>query len=272
MSMKEEAYILDYHLEVSNVASILNLKVEDNSTQHKGKFKLQVAKAEQIECPFCGLIFPTKLRFRNHKRKHLTRDCQNCGKSLSKGSNFQDHLRRCTKDVSLNHLCTICNKTFYTLQELNGHRERRHTARILTKLYQCEICDFEISNQKIFRKHITSHKVHKTYDNYMAALQSEELKKCPKCDKHYMKESLARHMKSHNFIKCNMCDYKSKYTSNLKAHTWRIHMKPKVVQSESDPKALPKCSFCDFTSKTPYNVIRHQESCSFAGPEIFCIV
>ena len=158
--MKEEAYILDYHLEVSNVASILNLKVEDNSTQHKGKFKLQVAKAEQIECPFCGLIFPTKLRFRNHKRKHLTRDCQNCGKSLSKGSNFQDHLRRCTKNVSLNHLCTICNKTFYTLQELNGHRERRHTARILTKLYQCEICDFEISNQKIFRKHITSHKVH----------------------------------------------------------------------------------------------------------------
>ena len=197
----------------------------------------------------------------------MTVDCQHCGKSLSYNTDFRVHQRRCTKDISLDHPCTICKKTMKTRYELNRHYEKCHTARILTKLYQCTLCDFEISNQRVLRKHATTHKIQ---DNYIV-LQSHEPKKCPKCDKQFLKdESLARHMKTHNFKRCSMCDYKSKKTSNLKAHTWRVHLQPKIAQSE--PKPMLKCSFCDYTSNAQFSVTRHQESCSFAGPEIFCIV
>ena len=275
MSMKKvKDYILDYHLDISNENSNQNLKLENKSTkhEHESKMKLKihkkrVAKVEQIECPSCSLIFPSKDTYRSHKRQHLTVDCQHCGKSLSYNTDFRVHQRRCTKDISLDHPCTICKKTMKTRYELNRHYEKCHTARILTKLYQCTLCDFEISNQRVLRKHATTHK---TQDNCIV-LQSHELKKCPKCDKQFLKdESLARHMKTHNFKRCSMCDYKSKKTSNLKAHTWRVHLQPKIAQSE--PKPMLKCSFCDYTSNAQFSVTRHQESCSFAGPEIFCIV
>ena len=269
---KEKDYILDYHLDILDESSNQNLKLENKTTKHESKMKLKVyekkvAKAEQIECPSCSLIFPSKDTYRSHKRQHLTVDCQYCGKSLSHNTDFRVHQRRCTKDVSLDHPCTICKKTMKTRYELNRHYEKCHTARILTKLYQCTLCDFEISNQRVLRKHATTHK---TKDNYIVLI-SHELKKCPKCDKQFLKdESLARHMKTHNFKRCSMCDYKSKKTSNLKAHTWRVHLQPKIAQSE--PKPMLKCSFCDYTSNAQFSVTRHQESCSFAGPEIFCIV
>ena len=233
---KEHDYILDYRLDISNENSTQNLELENKSTkhEHEGKMKIRkkkVAKAEQIECPSCGLIFPSKDTYKSHKRQHLTVDCQHCGKSLSYNTDFRIHQRRCTKDISFDHPCTICKKTMKTRYELDRHYEKRHTAKIVTKLYQCTLCDFEISNQRVLRKHVTTHKIHKTQDNYIV-LQSHELKKCPKCDKQFLKEeSLARHLKTHNFKRCSMCDYKSKKTSNLKAHTWRMHLKPKNAQS-----------------------------------------
>ena len=272
---KEHDYILDYRLDISNENSTQNLELENKSTkhEHEGKMKIRkkkVAKAEQIECPSCGLIFPSKDTYKSHKRQHLTVDCKHCGKSLSYNTDFRIHQRRCTKDISFDHPCTICKKTMKTRYELDRHYEKRHTAKIVTKLYQCTLCDFEISNQRVLRKHVTTHKIHKTQDNYIV-LQSHELKKCPKCNKQFLKEeSLARHLKTHNFKRCSMCDYKSKKTSNLKAHTWRMHLKPKNAQSK--PKPMPKCSYCDYTSNAQFSVTRHQESCSFAGPEIFCIV
>ena len=136
---KEKDYILDY---ISNENSTRNLKLENKSTkhEHKGKlrlnvFKKKVAKVEQIECPSCGIIFPSKDSYKSHKRQHLTVDCQHCGKSLSYNTDFRVHQRRCTKDLSLDHPCTICKKTMKTRYELDRHYEKRHTAKILTKLY-----------------------------------------------------------------------------------------------------------------------------------------
>ena len=143
MSIKSEKdYILDYCLDRSLENSTQSLKLENKSTihehDHEGKMKLnvrkkKVAKAEQIECPSCGLFFPSKDAYKSHKRQHLTVDCQHCGKSLSYNTDFRTHQRRCTKDVSVDHPCTICKKTMKTRYELDREGHQKSQTQLLLK-------------------------------------------------------------------------------------------------------------------------------------------
>ena len=262
--------------------------------KHEGlRGKVRDLKPEKIECPTCGFICQSKENFRHHNRKHLTIDCHHCGKSLLKSSNFQAHQRRCTKDFSKYFPCTICGRRFSVKGDLDRHYEKRHTVSTLTKLYQCELCDFQTLKETTFWEHARSHRdlrchlcnqkirgyknflKHRQLHEQQEQLQLHDLKKCPSCDKQFMDEkTYVRHIKTHNFSKCSKCDYKTNNTFNLKAHFWRVHIKPNIAESEqSEPQQQkPKCSYCDYTSIAQSKVSRHQESCYFAGPEIFCIV
>ena len=70
-------------------------------------------------------------------------------------------------------------------------------------------------------------------------------------------------------LKCEKCFYKTTRKFNLQQHVWRKHAIPK---EPPQPKILPKCTYCEFSSEHSHNVRRHEETCSFSGPEIFCVL
>ena len=281
-SLNQRETLQDFgHEDVNELKYDVRLKMEDSKLENqdsdlKVKVYLQklakvkkIMKAEKvIECPTCGKICSSKLSLRNHFRMHLRVDCPHCGKSLSKCSNFQLHQRRCTKVLSSRFQCTICNKKFYAKQDLQRHYKRCQREPDVQK---CHICDFGTSSKREFRTHLKTHtrKYSRTqvYQCQLCDFQSVGNKTI--FEKHARVHKLKSHKKSIEQTKfiCEQCDYKTKRRFDLKVHILRIHDKPKPKST----KTQPKCSFCDYTSSNQWTVTRHEEKCSFSGPEILCL-
>ena len=283
-SLNQRETLQDFgHEDVNELKYDVRLKMEDSKLENqdsdlKVKVYLQklakvkkIMKAEKvIECPTCGKICPSKLSLRNHFRMHLRVDCPHCGKSLSKCSNFQLHQRRCTKVLSSRFQCTICNKKFYAKQDLQRHYKRCQREPDVQK---CHICDFGTSSKREFRTHVKTH---------TRKYSRTQVYQCQLCDfqsvgnktifekhgrLHKLKLPKPKKLNEQTKLKCEQCDYKTKRKFDLKVHILRIHDKPKTKTT----KTMPKCSFCDYTASNQWNVTRHEEKCSFSGPEILCL-
>ena len=263
------------HEDVHELKYDVGLKMEDSEMENKDtlnwdlRVKVKEMKAEKVECQTCGVIFPSKKRLSNHIRRHLTVDCPHCGKSLSKGSNFQAHQRRCTKDLSKYFQCTICNRKFYAKQDLQRHYKRVGTCQPVD--HKCHICDFGTSSKREFRTHLKTHtrKYSRTqvYQCQLCDFQSVGNKTIFEKHGRVHKLKLPKKLNEQTKLKCEQCDYKTKRKFDLKVHILRIHDKPKTKTT----KTMPKCSFCDYTASNQWNITRHEEKCSFSGPEILCL-
>ena len=281
-SLNQRETLQDFgHEDVNELKYDVRLKMEDSKLENqdsdlKVKVYLQklakvkkIMKAEKvIECPTCGKICSSKLSLRNHFRMHLRVDCPHCGKSLSKCSNFQLHKRRCTKVLSSRFQCTICNKKFYAKQDLQRHYKRCQREPDVQK---CHICDFGTSSKREFRTHLKTHtrKYSRTqvYQCQLCDFQSVGNKTIFEKHGRVHKLKLPKKLNEQTKLKCEQCDYKTKRKFDLKVHILRIHDKPKTKTT----KTMPKCSFCDYTASNQWNVTRHEEKCSFSGPEILCL-
>ena len=281
-SLNQRETLQDFgHEDVNELKYDVRLKMEDSKLENqdsdlKVKVYLQklakvkkIMKAEKvIECPTCGKICSSKLSLRNHFRMHLRVDCPHCGKSLSKCSNFQLHQRRCTKVLSSRFQCTICNKKFYAKQDLQRHYKRCQREPDVQK---CHICDFGTSSKREFRTHVKTHtrKYSRTqvYQCQLCDFQSVGNKTIFEKHGRVHKLKLPKKLNEQTKLKCEQCDYKTKRKFDLKVHILRIHDKPKTKTT----KTMPKCSFCDYTAINQWNVTRHEEKCSFSGPEILCL-
>ena len=268
------------HDDVNELKYDVRLKMEDSKLENQDSdlkvkaylqklAKVKKMKAEKVECPTCGLICSSKKKLSNHVRRHFTVDCPHCGKSLSKGSNFHMHQRRCTKDLSSRFQCTICNKKFYAKQDLQRHCKRVETCQPGDK--KCHICDFRTSSKREFRTHVKTHtrKYSRTqvYQCQLCDFQSVGNKTIFEKHGRVHKVKLHKKLNEQTKFKCEQCDYKTKRRFDLKGHILRIHDKPKLKST----KTPPKCSFCDYTSSNQWTVTRHEEKCSFSGPEILCL-
>ena len=302
-----ESYILNYSYGVPVANNLLNTDPESmENTEHKTEREQEDnkdnakylslkhidiepvgrKKQEKVECPTCGKIFSggknyASKNYADHKKIHKSIDCPHCGKTLSMSTNINLHLQRCKKNPNRScsmYQCTECDyetpiksdltTKHYKLVHSEAAVEKR---RRKTRKFKCEFCDLKFWSERKYLRHYKTHvpKKKKTF-------------KCNKCDGEFGGlQALTKHLKTHEislprerqeirYHKCHICDYKSNKKFNLSTHVWRVH--ERKVDKRPKPKIFPKCSFCDYTSQSRYVVSRHEGTCPFSGPEIFCIV
>ncbi|CAL4130113.1 unnamed protein product, partial [Meganyctiphanes norvegica] len=97
--------------------------------------------------------------------------------------------------------------------------------------------------------------------------------KCLSCEKIFAnKHFLDSHMKIHSKEKpyhCEICDYKCKWSSNLKVHKKRLHSEQKILQEDqpmnnlncedSNTQKIIVCNFCEYSTKSVSNLKKHVE-------------
>lgn len=95
------------------------LKMNDNPNSEDSKMKQK--SPPKRTCHKCQLSFNNRAEYQRHYRIHSQRLCQQCGHISSSKSNFEEHLK--THSDLRQHECTICKKTYKTVNSLNGHKK-----------------------------------------------------------------------------------------------------------------------------------------------------
>ncbi|XP_057668015.1 zinc finger protein 271-like isoform X4 [Diorhabda carinulata] len=177
-----------------------------------------------------------KYRYLSNSENDLNNDAEN---NLSPTfSNYEDTN---SSTYEPKHRCTICNKTFVTLEELEKHKNKHVDIKKLT----CKVCGKIFSRYSSVKRHMTAHsglkphscpichrsftqsgtlslhmQMHKEYTHVKNNIKSVEKKShlCSTCGKSFKQSStLTIHIRSHNGEKpyvCKVCN-KRRETSNL---------------------------------------------------------
>lgn len=186
------------------------------------------------QCEFKSYYKPVLLK--HIQAKHLPRDnslnkCTKCKKSFSSKQNLIKHSKICGLSPALlsNHGALFCDHCEYKthhksvlITHVHGHLPRNHQ----NSLNECRKCKKQFSTQATLKEH---------------------LKNCTES----FKECKSRLFKKR--FSCNLCDYRSKYKSNLVNHNQTIHL-------PRNPN-LNKCKKCgkNFSNKGHLN--RHLKIC-----------
>uniref|UniRef100_A0A336LX59 CSON004479 protein n=1 Tax=Culicoides sonorensis TaxID=179676 RepID=A0A336LX59_CULSO len=202
---------------------------------------------QSFPCETCGMDFAELLLYKRHFMKmHAPRPymCDICGNSYpyleSLRVHIVTHIEGRKKD-KVECACTVCGKFFSSEAYMLRHRKEVHFPKdLISKPYECNICNTRWASQSKLRCHMKNHNTSKDY-------------KCEICGKAFnLKGSLTIHMQSvHNHDRPFFCDicgktYKTKY--NLRDH-----------QITHDENRALKCSFCPATFKVPNSLHQHEK-------------
>ena len=192
--------------------------------------------------------------------------CVQCEHKATRKNIIQEHIKSVHGIEIL--ICSDCDKPFTSKRSLIGHRKEKHSGPV--KVYTCVDCGNKFTRKSNLKYHRESncskHKNDRKLENLEYALpMSFEVKE------EKQPESLPlisqNTFPNTQILKCELCYYKTTKKFNLQQHVWNQHARPK-----EPPKILPKCTFCEFSSESSHNVRKHEETCSFSGPEIFCVL
>lgn len=152
---------------------------------------LEHKKTEHPERPFkclvCGKGFTKKRYLVQHQQIHSERPykCNGCPESFKTETALLSH--RKTHDTNRQHQCAVCNKSYFTANELNKHK-RKHGHRALnedSEEYRCDMCCKSFSMFSQLTKHQETHVGQVVYE-------------CTECDKAFAFLSLLEeHQRTH---------------------------------------------------------------------------
>ena len=144
----------------------------------------------------------------------------------------ENHCNCCKlKEEMSDKKCDLCNEIFDTSSEMKLHLQQSHNQPKQADFIQCEKCSFQTLSKTGFAKHTKSHD-----DNF-------KMKKCFYCEfKSTDKATRSVHMnKTHNWLRCSVCDFKTKRPELLEKHDSIPHNESFTVM---------KCTHCEFETYT----------------------
>ena len=174
--------------------------------------------------------------------------CKKCKKSFINTADLEKHMSE--DHIILNvYNCTACTYKFTAAHELKNHFESLHTSPLSIA---CEKCDFKSCDDKEMKMHTQT--MHKpiTVDLTVQDHTSPPSIACERCDyqsnddnemklhtqTNHMTPRVDLNVPDQRVIRCNMCDYKCRYTIQYKKH----------MAKEHNPESKYSCKECDFTS------------------------
>ncbi|XP_057668013.1 oocyte zinc finger protein XlCOF10-like isoform X2 [Diorhabda carinulata] len=173
-----------------------------------------------------------KYRYLSNSENDLNNDAEN---NLSPTfSNYEDTN---SSTYEPKHRCTICNKTFVTLEELEKHKNKHVDIKKLT----CKVCG------KIFSRFVSN----SLLASHSRIHSGEKLYSCKFCDKSFTQSSgMNKHLKTHLNVKQYQCNYCPKLFSSSSYRN--IHHR-----KHTGEKPLI-CNTCDKSFYDPKNFKQHQ--------------
>ena len=181
---------------------------------HKAECNIQFP----FKCTICEKKFESHKYVRNHiMEEHLSNwTCHFCNKNFREEKDFTSHIK-----VHLGHNSTISKiQVEDTISVSSGEDDMCNSPHIILGNFECNICDYQCNNKKIFDDHVRKHVVLKLFQ-------------CKICKERFQhKHDLAQHIQEHKtqIFKCNMCPSEFDKRDNYLQHV-RMH---EVVTSRTD--------------------------------------
>ena len=247
-------YSLNEHMKIHNTAiKCPECDMVFNRTNSLNKHIYNIHKtrleSDRVACKTCNSTFKAKEYLRKHmKYKHSDKEskrwqCDVCLKYFSQQGPLIIHKRI---HAEKQFKCNICDDKFVQKVQLKEHTERAHHIGE-SKATTCPSCDKLFHSSSALRQHQLIHTVEKPYTcecglkfpilQYMKThakrkgcnsnidvLNIENVKKieCSLCVSSFKYPSeLRMHMKIHDgslLVDCDVCDFKSSNSGNLKVH------------------------------------------------------
>ena len=233
----------------------------------KSKEKVDISARNEKKCNKCGKIFRYLCSLSAHIKcihdKVIVKShkCDFCDLKLKHLASVKRHMKK--KHFQL-HKCEKCHLTFLTKVDLDHHVEMKHKKKIPTIGEKCYICGkvFEGYHQteklKVHMKvnhqdkslrcdlcgYIFAHK--ESLERHVFVVHENlKLYKCENCNDAFShSQDLVSHIERNHQAKtlsCNMCDYTTKVTRNLKRHSNMIHTNDKRYGCDICEKQFKDC-------------------------------
>ena len=221
---------------------------------------------KNVSCDECNKTFKSPKFLRLHKKMHVLRACEFCGKMIVE-NHMASHINVMHGAVdksALTFICEIC--PFKTTQKryLNEHKRTRHGPdKVGEKIenYTCQICSEIFPYSKFAERSYIQH-YRSVHDTECPEYEDKEKFLCEQCPAIFFnKQSLKHHiLKSHvNGSKiskqttCEKCKITFSGRRSYAAHCKKFH--DKIVSSFK----LVKCNSCDEEFKAPNLYIQHHQ-------------
>ena len=213
---------------------------------HSQTFKLYEKHMEThlLPCDQCDYKAIGLKRMRLHKKAHkpastkpkVMVQCDMCGKEVMESS-LKEHMQNYHSNTL--YTCDWCGFTTHSKGNLRLHRKRH-----LETVQECPVCFKKVKNLSL---HIRRNK---------CGQKDREKYPCTECDKVFaLKWQLKRHVNNiHNQIKnylCDLCDYRTYSSFNLRIHKSKMHTKQSIEVV---------CSVCH---KKTYGIDNHMKTYHF---------
>jgi KRAB domain-containing zinc finger protein len=268
--IREEFSAIKSDTEVQNNQNLSELATKSINYSPFDNLRTNKRGEKFYSCGYCYKKFTTA-KLKKHiesvhekKRPHL---CSTCEKSFASKQDLKRHILMVHEKINhKKHLCSQCDSSFFNISGLKVHTDSVHEGK---RPFECSLCDSKFTQRGALKLHVES--VHENLKRYP----------CGHCYKKFTTSKDAkRHIRTHTGekpISCTYCGRNFARSDHLKRHERIVHTgeksfscnycNEKFTQSDqlkahkrihvSERVSPYKCEVCDYTCFQKGNFKKH---------------